>query len=337
MHPAIVEAWVRAAGTSRVRPMFAVGRSNESRLLLPLVIMSGGWRQGRVKLLAPPGGDLFDYHDPVQLDDGPPPDTSNRFWAALLRGIEGHSAPCFDVIEILRRRMPKSSTGAEVAPYVDLRPYESFATYLRSRGGSFQYALRRKTSKLRRLGKVSLRVYGPGEATEAIAWLPDILKEKRRRYPTASLDQPYLEHLLAAGLPAGLVHFSTLKVGEQTASWHIGFCLDRAFYYYMPCLNGAFAHVSAGVVHLYELFDWCFDHRYECFDFLRGSEAYKYHWTDGAEVALAPLRHVILSPGSLGRAGLAWSIGFSARAEARLRREMRAAGSWARRLRRSSN
>jgi CelD/BcsL family acetyltransferase involved in cellulose biosynthesis len=316
-HPAIVHAWMDSIGRAkRVEVCYAHAIHRHGlRMFIPLVLDRGSWSEGWARRLSPAGGALFDYHDPVVLAEGSAGTSVNAgLWDALAGEVTERPDWC-DLLQVLHRRAApgREAEEAEQAPRISLFPYRDMEAYLASRSRSFEKGLRRNYRRMQAAGRTELRVFDQSATDEVLNWVPRFLQEKKRRFPGADITLAYLEALVRAGLKAGILHVSALRVNGQDASWHIGFVQGGVFYFYLPCMNAQWQHLSPGNLHIRELIAWCFANGIHTFDFLRGSEPYKYLWTDGEVVRLEPLQVVSERPLSAARAALGQSVYRSAR------------------------
>ncbi|MGC4113843.1 MAG: GNAT family N-acetyltransferase [Myxococcales bacterium] len=79
----------------------------------------------------------------------------------------------------------------------------------------------------------------------------------------------------------GMVRLYTLRVGSQALSSVYGIHLGDRFYYYQSGYDPAFARRSVGLVLLGETLADAFQEKRSVFDFLRGTEPYKFEWSNG--------------------------------------------------------
>jgi len=69
-------------------------------------------------------------------------------------------------------------------------------------------------------------------------------------------------------------------VGTEVAATHLGFVSGKVFYWYTPTFDKRFSKSSPGEVCLVEVLRWCVDRELEVFDFTRGSESYKFRFSN---------------------------------------------------------
>lgn len=307
MHPAVVRAWVGAmGGEGRFAPHFlhAVHASGQ-RVLWPLVRPRNGWRQGFLRRLIPAGtainpydskGMLFDYHDPVASPGGPAGQRiAAGFWPELMAELARRQGSWFDVCTLPRLRAgclgdpAPEATPYSVAPLLRLEPYPDFPAYLAARSPKMRETIRRHLRRMEAAGAPEFRVFGPDEAAAVLAWLPRLEEERRRRWQSGGLPPGWLAGLVEAGLPAGVVRASALRLDGRDIAWDVGLYLGGTYYGYVRGFDARFRALSPGSVHLCRLIEWLFASGAARLDFMLGAEAYKADWTDGEEVAISSL------------------------------------------------
>ena len=79
--------------------------------------------------------------------------------------------------------------------------------------------------------------------------------------------------------PLGKVELSWLKIDGELAAMHLGFRTAEKIGYYIPVVDPKYQQQGIGGILLKNLIDHYAGHKRE-FDFLRGNEPYKFHWTD---------------------------------------------------------
>jgi CelD/BcsL family acetyltransferase involved in cellulose biosynthesis len=79
--------------------------------------------------------------------------------------------------------------------------------------------------------------------------------------------------------PLGKVEISWLKIDGELAAMHLGFKTAEKIGYYIPVADAKYQQQGIGGILLKSLIDHYAGQKRE-FDFLRGNEPYKFHWTD---------------------------------------------------------
>jgi CelD/BcsL family acetyltransferase involved in cellulose biosynthesis len=74
------------------------------------------------------------------------------------------------------------------------------------------------------------------------------------------------------------LRYLALEGVEEPLAISISFLYKGSFYYWLPSINGEYLRYSPGRILLFYLLQESFERDFECFDFLCGSESYKYRW-----------------------------------------------------------
>lgn len=287
-HPSLVRAWVETYGSLRpLKPRFLVATAHQHTVFLPLVLWTQNWKGAFQRVLVPVADSDFDYHDPVVVGDMGDIDW-NRFWSILVQ--EAQRASWGTVDRMALRGVHGTCLApdrfvqeADPCPFFDLRGLADSEGLLNALRPSLRGDLRRQQRRMEEIGPVEYKVFGPEEEAQAGIALDDFLGEHSKRWPLAYKAPGFHAALLHRGLETGLVHFSELRIGGQTASWHLGFVGRDRFYYYMPAHREEFAKLSPSKVLMHHCMVDCLQRGIKTFDFLRGNERYKTEWTDQAE------------------------------------------------------
>jgi CelD/BcsL family acetyltransferase involved in cellulose biosynthesis len=280
-HPVPVGNWMAAyRSCADITPVFCVARIDGARIFLPLVLWKRSWKNAFMRLLVPAGFSEFDYHDPL-VDGTRTPAIMAAFRDLLEKRLFDGRRVRFDRIDLPGFRMPLSGAwmeSPEVCPYVDLRSYRDYPEYLSKINKGLRQDIGRQKRRLGELGQISYRVFSGRETDEALKLLPEFLEVHSRKWSGGFKAPGFHEGLVKQGLPAGIVHFSAVMLGETPISWHLGFKYRGRFYYYMPTYLEKFATYSPSKVHLSFMKEEGFSGGVEIFDYLRGGEAYKHGW-----------------------------------------------------------
>jgi CelD/BcsL family acetyltransferase involved in cellulose biosynthesis len=92
-----------------------------------------------------------------------------------------------------------------------------------------------------------------------------------RKFYRALIDDTDINHQIC---------LSYVSHEEQIIAAHFGFMDTNTFYYYVPTYDAKFSTYGPGQFLLWKLISMARDKKLVEFDFLRGSEAYKYAWTN---------------------------------------------------------
>ena len=103
------------------------------------------------------------------------------------------------------------------------------------------------------------------------------------KWPESNFRDPahtaFLRDAIARLEPLGKVEVSWLKIDGELAALHLGFKTAEKVGYYIPVADAKYQQQGIGGILLKNLIDHYAGLKRE-FDFLRGNEPYKFHWTD---------------------------------------------------------
>jgi len=278
--PAWHRLWCEAYAAERDLHFFAI--REEGRLVAVVPLM---WDDGQLHLIG--ADDVWDYRDLILATDAEAPPA----FAALLEAIDAWPWRAL-VLPGVPYASPSRDAVAHVCSTLGYRHHEELAyvtpkaplpgdweSYLAQLSKKDRHELRRKLRRLEEAGVVRLEtVHGPHSASQDIE---DFLRlhrasktekaafmtEDRARFFEAIVREPY-------AMGSALLFFLTLD-GVRVAS---AVCFDtgRAYLLYNSGFNPVYSQLSVGLL----LKALCIKHAVEagraCFDFLRGSEPYKY-------------------------------------------------------------
>ncbi|OXS61624.1 hypothetical protein B1A99_03130 [Cohnella sp. CIP 111063] len=164
----------------------------------------------------------------------------------------------------------------EATPFVDYRRL-SKETVNKQRLS----AIDRKERKLLRENRVNIQV---GQPFDQKKWETMVNIHKLKWGETSVFRDPrsiaFWNELLVALDKRNQLEFSFLEVEGQLAAAHMGFQTDKKIYYYTPAFDQAYADKGVGLVLLKRMMSHYREQSKEEFDFLRGSESYKFYWAD---------------------------------------------------------
>jgi CelD/BcsL family acetyltransferase involved in cellulose biosynthesis len=314
MHPDVVRAWLQSAGEAEYDPFFYWAEHSGGQSVFALMVRrKNDWRSGFTRMLQPVGGAQFDYHEPVALPSGGgalPPDAG--FWPDFVREMHRREGSWFDVLALPHIRADRFGGGAlgavkDAAPFLRLAPYADGEQYLMSRSKKLRGVVRRTERRLAEDGTVTFAVHGPSDLATVLAWIPALVGEKRKKYPSCYPIEHairYLSNLATEGLANGVVHCSSLALDGESISWEVNFLLNGVFYGYSCAFDSRFDQISLGSLHNYRMIEWLIQNDGQIYDFLVGQEEYKYNWTDGEAFRIHGLEIKSTGPTSLMRRGV---------------------------------
>ena len=94
----------------------------------------------------------------------------------------------------------------------------------------------------------------------------------------ATRDRKFHRDICQAMLQAGMLRLRTLRCGTRVVAAYYGFHAKGRSFYYLGGFDGEFAAYSPGLQLLAEAIDEAAAEKARSFDFLRGTEDYKYRW-----------------------------------------------------------
>jgi CelD/BcsL family acetyltransferase involved in cellulose biosynthesis len=240
-------------------------------------VTGGGWAFGdlgcpdHLELLAAPDADLDALVGALE----------NVPWVVIKLGnvaeaainVERFCAACERRGWAVRRRLLR------VCPYLELPgTWEAYLSGLSSHGRG---AVRRMERKLYREHDVALKEYGKERLDEGLQHL-QVLHALRWKGGGAFRDpiMQRLHHRFAASLAdGGQLWLFTLDVdGAPAAAWY-GFSLGDTVYFYQSGRDPRWERERVGTVLVGLMIRRAIERGYRRFDFLRGEEPYKSHWT----------------------------------------------------------
>ena len=135
--------------------------------------------------------------------------------------------------------------------------------------------LKRRFKRLAEQGDITLHVYKQNDFDKALAILPEFLSTHALRWPNAYKAKHFHENILRNGMPAGIVHFSELRLNDKPISWRLGFVDRDRYYAYMSAFNSNFELFSPGKIHRLKTIEEAICLQLKIYDCLRGTENYK--------------------------------------------------------------
>jgi CelD/BcsL family acetyltransferase involved in cellulose biosynthesis len=249
---------------------------------MPLVLWIQDWKNAFRRIIVPAGYSDFDYHDPLVNYQ-----ISGNEWASFYESLADaiKSKVHYDAIEIngIRTEVTGENWHKEndIAPFCDLGQFTDSENFLESLKASLRGDIRRQIRRIGELGPLSLYQYNTVE--EALNILPQFLKLHSDRWPGAYKAPEFHKNLIVYGLKSGIIQLTSLKSGDKTLSYHLGFTQNKTYYYYMPAIDPEYENLSPGKVHLFKFVERAIADGIKIFDHLRGDENYKEGWTTSVQ------------------------------------------------------
>lgn len=207
---------------------------------------------------------------------------------AALAAIAAALAAMADVEECVfdEVRPGAAVLGLEVAGFSERMASASACPLLELAGGwkaavsaSAQRHLRTARRRAARRGEC---VILEGDADNGLALVAELKRLNDLRHQHSVFSDPRVEAFHVAALPGlieqGLVRLYALTIGDAMAAVYCGFLHGTRAYAYLGGFDPAFAYESPGSILLGHAVMAAANEGAQVFDFLRGSEAYKYDW-----------------------------------------------------------
>jgi CelD/BcsL family acetyltransferase involved in cellulose biosynthesis len=262
-----------------LHPMFCIVTQGDTTIFLPLVLWHKNWKNAYVRVIVPVGYSDFDYHTPIIVGDTSTFDW-NVYWTGLFDNIQSHWQGKYDLIDI--NGVKKTFIGnnqhweqSDECPYIDLKPYDSYETFLGYFKSKQRNDIQRQIRRLEEEGVFAFEVLGRDRKSEILTMLPTLLHHHTLRWPNAYKASNYHFNLISNALDNDLLHFSQITIDGQAICWNISFIYKKTYYFYMPTYVEKYANFSPGKLNMFLCITDMIDKRYEKFDLLRGAEEYK--------------------------------------------------------------
>lgn len=294
-------AWWEVYGSKQrgASPFILIARDRERRLvgLLPLYREKSRWPIIGLRTLRFLGSthEAPEYLDLIVADNAQTP----QIIEAVLHGLKNHGSR-YDLLRLsdmaedalLLAFMPEWAKDAggqlqqrpwKVCPHIKISG--DFESYLQTLSSNHRANFRRRARKLNESHTVALEIATEPEQVEKSFDTLFALHQKRwtQREGTSAFDNETsrLFHRRAAKALAanGVARIFSLKCDGQTVAALYCFLYDNRLMYYQAGLDIDYESKSVGLVLMGTVLQHCFAQGYSEFDFLRGREDYKFHWT----------------------------------------------------------
>lgn len=281
-HPSIIDGWLDTYyPLQKLMPIYIKASNEVTDAYLPLVLWTKNWKNAFMRTIVAIGYSDFDYHDPIIVGEKPDKPAIRLFWRELIAFLE--SKYRFDSLSIDgitdSMAIGEGWEQGEICPQLDLKDINDEDALMKFFKTSLRGDLRRQMRRLEEIGPLQFKEYCSWEEIPTETF-NQFMRQHSLRWPNAYKAPRLHENILRYGLKAGIVHFSTLSVGDTEIAWHLGFTYNNHFYYYMPAGNQEFFKFSPTKIHLLFLVRRAIEQGYDVFDHLRGEENYKSGWSN---------------------------------------------------------
>lgn len=171
----------------------------------------------------------------------------------------------------------------EVCPYLRLAP--TWEEFLNRLSASMRYTVRRKIRNLEKEHRVEfIRI---NDLHEGRAGMERLIALHQKRWGerggsdafASEVKLPFHREAAEEFFRNGTARLFFLKVDGETVASLYGFLGGRRFFYYQAGFDPAWKGKSVGLVLMAKCMQTAIEQGWSEFDFLRGPEAYKSHWT----------------------------------------------------------
>ena len=168
----------------------------------------------------------------------------------------------------------KILTKEETAPVLVLSPDYSYEVIEKKWSRSHRGDIRRQKKRISELGKTKFVVESSkDEIKKYFSHFYSLYSQK-----WGGEDKSSEKFFFDLALNHRLSVFSYYSVNGSPVAYHLGFKSKKKFYYYMPGFEGEFQNYSPGKILTSLLLEKACEDKIPYFDFLLGSEPYKYNW-----------------------------------------------------------
>ncbi|WDT76750.1 MAG: GNAT family N-acetyltransferase [Candidatus Manganitrophus sp.] len=184
----------------------------------------------------------------------------------------------------------------EVCPYLPLAP--TWEAFLNRLSASMRYTVRRKIRNLEKGHRVEFIAID--DLHEGRPAMERLLALHQKRWGdrggsdafVSEIKLPFHRETAEAFFQQGTARLFFLKADGETVAALYGFILGQRFFYYQAGFDPAWKGKSVGMVLMAKCIEAAISQGWSEFDFLRGPEEYKSHWTSDRRQT----QHWILSP-----------------------------------------
>ena len=175
----------------------------------------------------------------------------------------------------------QSQNAAEMALYIDLNAYKTFAAYEASFSNPTRRNRRQRRQKLEAArGPLSFEVLFGSEATDAfdtaLAWKRDWLATRGISSPV--FDGGAWERLLRSTVTSGAAVVTALYAGGAPTAIEVGFCERDTYVSYLGAFDPALGAFSPGQEQMLRTIAWAFEQGFSRYDLLAPADDYKRQW-----------------------------------------------------------
>lgn len=278
MHPALIKTWLKTYKNLRnFKPLFNVYYDKNFIVFSPLLLWKKNWKNAFINTIIPAGYSDFDYNTPIVV--GEDIDNINKYWDYLIKELELKFGNLFDTIElpaIQENFKSKKFIHCDNTYVMNLKEYINYDDFLKTFKSKERNDIKRQTKRLNDLGKLTYKKVNGNK--EGLIILEEMLYHHSLKWPNAYKAPKLHKNILINGLKNNILHFSYLKLNDEIIAWNFSFKDENTYYYYMPAFKEKYKKYSPGKVLLHQIIKEMIENKKISFDFLRGSEEYKFKY-----------------------------------------------------------
>jgi CelD/BcsL family acetyltransferase involved in cellulose biosynthesis len=189
---------------------------------------------------------------------------------------------------LIERALVRNGLPFRVLPEEDGCPYLSIdgdaAHQMSKLSGHERRVLRRRSAQAAEQG-LRVRIIEHPEQEPGLLEKMMLLESKKHLRsefpPFIGLLPKVFRSLLDRLGPRGWLYVALLENGEEPVAHQLGFRCGDKLWDYHKAYDRDYARFAPGTILLPALLDYCFQHGYREYDFLRGEEPYKMVWSSG--------------------------------------------------------
>jgi CelD/BcsL family acetyltransferase involved in cellulose biosynthesis len=174
----------------------------------------------------------------------------------------------------------------DTSAIIDLKKYRDWEDYFKSLPKKVRDDVKRQANNIAKVGELSFEKVVSEDGIKGL--LPEFFKLHQDRWAEQGSKSQFHDErwrnrylaLVEALSSSGRIELSCLKLNSDVVALHFGYVYAGCYYYYTPVFNLKYSKYSPGKLLLVNLLKDSFARGLEKFDLLRGSESYKYAWSN---------------------------------------------------------
>jgi CelD/BcsL family acetyltransferase involved in cellulose biosynthesis len=174
----------------------------------------------------------------------------------------------------------------ERCPYLPIDA--PWSVILSRRSPSSRHVFRNQESRLNRMSTEGLDMRIIENPRDEPGLLDKLIAVESQKTVHGKLSPPFIgvypevfQSLFDTLGPRGWFYIAFMELGERPIAYRLGFRCGKKLWGFLTAYDHAFSHLSPGTMLTPAVLDYGFSHGYDEYDFLRGEELYKMHWSTG--------------------------------------------------------